>query len=79
MLLLVVGVSSGVWLAACYFRPLLDAANTDMIMAMQFRDSLENLAGEQGKKLSELAVAGELRERKAALAMVKAKVDAQPD
>ncbi len=78
-LLLVLGAASGAWLAACHYRPLLDAANAGLATAKQDRDNLETLTGEQGRKLGELVLAGELRERNAALAIAKAKDDAQPD
>lgn len=79
VLLLVLGVAGGAWLAACHYRPLLDTANTGLATAKQSLDNLETLAGEQGRKLGELVLAGELRERSAALAIAKAKEDAQPD
>lgn len=78
-LLLALGASGGGWLAACHYRPLLDTANTGLVTAKQARGNLETLAGEQGRKLGELVLAGELRERNAALAIAKAKEDAQPD
>ena len=78
-LLLMLGAAGGGWLAACHYRPLLDTANTGLATAKQARDNLETLAGEQGRKLGELVLAGELRERSAALAIAKAKEDAQPD
>lgn len=79
VLLLGLGASGGIWLAACHYRPLLDIANIGLASAKQVRDNLETLAGEQGMKLGELVLAGELRERDAALAIAKAKEDAQPD
>ena len=78
-LLLVLGAAGGVWLGAFHYRPLLDTANTDLATAKQARDNLDTLVGEQGRKLGDLVLAGELRERKAALAIAKAKEDAQPD
>lgn len=78
-LLLALGAAGGGWLAACHYRPLLDTANTGLVTAKQARGNLETLAGEQGRKLGELVLAGELREWNAALAIVKAKEDAQPD
>ena len=78
-LLLVLGAAGGGWLAACHYRPLLDTANTGLATAKQARDNLETLASEQGRKLGELVLAGELRERNVALAIAKAKEDAQPD
>ncbi|MCT8954530.1 hypothetical protein MN546_18995 [Pseudomonas lundensis] len=79
VLLLVLGAAGGGRLAACHYRPLLDVANTDLATAKLARDNLETLAGEQGRKLGELVLAGELRERNAALAIAKAKEDARPD
>ena len=79
LLLLVLGGAGGAWLAARHYRPLLDTANTGLVTAKQARDNLETLAGEQGRKLGELVLAGELLERNAALATSKAKEDAQPD
>jgi len=79
LLLAVLGAAGGVWLAAGHYRPLLDAANTDLANAKSARDNLEALAGEQGRKLGELVQAGELREQAAALAEEKARQEAQPD
>ncbi len=79
VLLLVAGAAGGVWFAAVHYRPLLDTANTDLVTAELARDNLETLAGEQGRKLGELVLAGELRERYAALAIVKAEEDARSD
>ena len=78
-LLLALGAAGGGWLAACHYRPLLDTANTGLATAKQARDNLETLAGEQGRKLGELILTGQLRERNASLAISKAKEEAQPD
>ena len=56
-----VGAAGGAWLAACHYRSLLDTANTGLATAKQSRDNLETLADEQGRKLGELVLAGELR------------------
>lgn len=79
LLLVVLGATGGVWLAARHYRPLLDVANTDLASTKSARNSLEALAGEQGRKLGELVQAGELRERNAALAQAQAKEEARPD
>lgn len=79
VLLLVLGAAGGARLAACHYRPLLDAANTGLATTKLARDNLETLTGEQGRKLGELVLAGELRERNAALAIAKAKEGAQLD
>jgi len=79
VLLLALGAGGGVWLASGHYRPLLDAANIDLAKATSARDNLETLAGEQGRKLGELVLAGQLRERIAAQAQEKAKQEAQPD
>lgn len=78
-LLLLLGAGGGVWLAAGHYRPLLDAANGDLVSAKAARDNLVTLTGEQGRKLGELVLAGELRERNATLAQEKASQEAQPD
>lgn len=79
ILLVILGMGGGVWLAARHYRQILDAANTDLATARSARDNLEALAGEQGRKLGDLVLAGELRERSAALAQEKALQEAQPD
>lgn len=79
ILLLVLGGGCGAWLAARHYRPLLDAANTNLVTTRSALDSLEALAVEQGRKLGELVQAGELRERNAALAQEKARQEARPD
>lgn len=79
LFLLSVGAGSGAWLAARHYLPLLNAANQDLIRAASARDNLEALAGEQGRKLSELVKAGELREQQATVAQEKARQDAGPD
>ena len=79
ILLLVLGGGCGAWLAARHYRPLLDAANTNLVTTRSALDSLEALAVEQSRKLGELVQAGELRERNAALAQEKARQEAQPD
>ena len=79
VLLLATGTGLGIWLAAGHYRPLLDTANSDLSIAKAGRDNLEALAGEQGRKLGELVLAGEVRERAAAQLMTKAKEEAQPD
>lgn len=79
ILLLVLGAGGGAWFASRHYRPLIDAANLDLAVAKLARDNLEALAGEQGRKLGELARAGDLRERNAALAQEKAAQEAQPD
>ena len=78
-LLLLLGAGGGVWLAAGHYRPLLDAANGDLVSAKAARDNLVTLTGEQGRTLGELVLAGELRERNATLAQEKASQEAHPD
>lgn len=79
VLLLVLGAGGGAWLATRHYRPLLDAANTNLVSALSARNNLEALAGEQSRKLGELVHAGDLRERTAAQAQAKAAQEAQPD
>lgn len=79
ILLLAAGAGIGVWLAADYYRPLLDTANRDLATAKSGRDHLEALVGEQGRKLGELVLAGEERDRRAEQALADAKEQAKPD
>lgn len=58
LLLLVVGAGAGGWLSTGHYRPLLDAANSDLSTVKAGRDNLDALAGEQGRKLGELVLAG---------------------
>ena len=78
-LLLVLGAGGGAWFASRHYRPLLDAANSDLASTTAARDNLVALTGEQGRKLGELIQAGDLRERNAAMAQEKASQEAQPD
>ena len=78
-LLLSLGAAGGAWLAANHYRPLLDTSYGDLAKTKLARDNLEELAGEQGRKLGELVTAGELRERNAAQAIAKAKEEAGAD
>lgn len=79
LLVLVLGAAGGAWFSAGHYRPLLDTANSDLSTAKAGRDNLEALACEQGRKLGELVLAGETRERAAVLAQAQAKKEAQPD
>jgi len=79
VLLFALGAAGGCWLADRHYRPLLDTANTDLATAKLARDNLETLAGEQGKKLGELVLAGNERVRQAARAVAYAKELAKPD
>lgn len=79
LLLVSAGTGFGAWLAAGHYRPLLDASNKDLAKATLARDNLITLTDEQGHKLGDLVQAGELRERAAALALEKARAEAQPD
>jgi hypothetical protein len=79
ILFLVLGAAGGVWLASSHYRPLLDSANSDLVSTKAARDNLEAMAGEQGRKLGELAQAGKDREQAATLAQDKAAQEAQPD
>lgn len=73
VLVLVAGAALGAWQASRHYRPLLDAALGDVVAAKAGRANLEALAGEQGRKLGDLVLAGQERERHAA----KAQADAQ--
>lgn len=79
VLLLALGAAGGFWLAHSHYRPLLDTANTDLATAKLARDNFETLAGEQGRKLGELVIAGDERARQAAQAVADATELAKPD
>ena len=79
LLLLTAGIAGGARLSANHYRPLLDTANSDLSAVKAGRDNLEALVGEQGRKLGELVLAGQVRERAAALAQAQAKQEAQHD
>ena len=79
VLLFAFGTAGGCWLAGRHYRPLLDTASTDLATAKLARDNLETLAGEQGRKLGELVLAGDQRARQAAQAVADAKELAKPD
>lgn len=78
-LLLTAGAGIGAWLAADHYRPLLDTANRNLATATAGRDNLESLAGEQGRKLGELVLAGNTRAEAAGKAVGQAKEEAKPD
>jgi len=79
ILLLAAGAAGGVWLAAQHYRPLLDAANSDLATAKSARDNLLALTSEQNAALAGMAQAAKTREEAAALAASKAKELAQGD
>ncbi|AZD01407.1 hypothetical protein [Pseudomonas chlororaphis] len=76
-LLIAAGAGLGAWLAAGHYRPQLDAAQDDLATAKAGRANLEALAGEQGRKLGELVLAGREREQRAAQAQADARELAQ--
>lgn len=79
VMLLAAGAGIGVWLAADHYRPLLDTANRNLATVTAGRDNLESLAGEQGRKLGELAQAGKDRAERASKTLAVAKEEAKPD
>ncbi|KAF0865941.1 hypothetical protein K5F93_12080 [Pseudomonas protegens] len=79
VLVLVAGGALGAWLASRHYRPLLDIAQTELATAKTGRNNLEALAGEQGRKLGDLVLAGQERERRAAQAQADAQDLAQHD
>ncbi|MCC3698788.1 hypothetical protein [Pseudomonas phage PseuP_222] len=79
VLVLVAGAALGAWLSSRHYRPLLDTAQTELATTKAGRDNLEALAGEQGRKLGDLVLAGEERERRAAQAQADAQELAQHD
>ena len=79
LLLIVVGSDLGRWLAVRHYQPLLDAAYAELANAKAARGTLETLAGEQGRKLGALVLAGDERARRADQAVADAKELAKPD
>lgn len=79
VLVLVAGAALGAWLASRHYRPLLDTAQADLATVKAGRDNLEALAGEQGRKLGDLVLAGQERERHAAQAQADAQAQAKYD
>lgn len=79
VLVLAAGAALGAWLSSRHYRPLLDTAQTELATTKAGRDNLEALAGEQGRKLGDLVLAGEERERRAAQAQADAQELAQHD
>ncbi|AZD47546.1 hypothetical protein [Pseudomonas chlororaphis] len=78
-LLIAASVGLGVWLAAGHYPPLLDAAEDDLAATKAGRANLETLAGEQGRKLGDLVLVGQERERRAAQAQADARDLAKTD
>lgn len=72
VLVLAAGAALGGWLASRHYRPLLDTAQADLATAKAGRNNLEALAGEQGRKLGDLVLAGQEREHRAAQAQADA-------
>ncbi|MDD1150418.1 hypothetical protein M5G25_19240 [Pseudomonas sp. TNT2022 ID357] len=79
VLVLALGAALGAWLTSRHYRPLLDIAQVDLATAKAGRDNMEALAGEQGRKLGDLVLAGQERERRAAQAQADAQELAQHD
>ncbi|WOE77475.1 hypothetical protein RZO07_19380 [Pseudomonas protegens] len=79
VLVLAAGAALGGWMASRHYRPLLDTAQAELATVKAGRDNLEALAGEQGRKLGDLVLAGQERERRAAQAQADAKELAQHD
>lgn len=79
LVLIGAGGAAGVWLAAGHYRPLLDAAGTDLVMCRSVTGNLEALAEEQGRKVGELVEQGKDRQAKAERAVKQAQVDAKAD
>lgn len=79
VLVFAVGAALGAWLASRHYRPLLDTAQVELATAKAGRDNLEALAGEQGRRLGDLVLAGKERERRAAQAQADANELAKHD
>ncbi|MDF3932299.1 hypothetical protein [Pseudomonas citronellolis] len=69
-------LSTGAWLAARHYRPLLDAAQADAARCVEARNSLLLQVEEQNRRLEELALASKARESAAAQALQAAETEA---
>lgn len=78
-LLLALGGAGGGWLAAGYYRPLLDETTGAALKCQAARDNLSRLAAEQGKALGDLTMAANERQAIAEQAVTEAKASAQTD
>lgn len=79
VLVLVAGAALGAWLSSRHYRPLLDTSQEALATAKAGRANLEALAGEQGRRLGDLVLAGQDRERHAAQAQADAQELAKHD
>ncbi|MBF8806662.1 hypothetical protein [Pseudomonas putida] len=79
VLLVALGGTGGVWLAAGHYRPVLDEANGEVVACVAARDNLSGLAQEQGKALGDLALAANARQAGAEKAVGEAKASADID
>lgn len=75
------GAATGVWLAAGHYRPLLDAAGTDLATCRSITGNLEALADEQGRKVGELVEQAKDRQANAERAVKQAQIErgSEPD
>ncbi|KSW22757.1 MULTISPECIES: hypothetical protein [unclassified Pseudomonas] len=76
LLLVAVGASLGVWLAAGHYRPQLDQAAQDLAACRAARGNLETLVGDQNTAIASLANQAEQRQAKAAQAVADAQQQA---
>ncbi|WP_258571603.1 hypothetical protein [Pseudomonas protegens] len=79
VLVLASGAVLGAWMISRHYRPQLDTALGDLAVAKAGRNNLEALAGEQGRKLGDLVLAGQERERRAAQAQADTQALAKND
>lgn len=77
--LILLGIVAGCWVAAGYFRPLLDAEQDEAATCKAARDNLSGLAAEQGKALGELTLAALARQAGAEQAIAEARAGALAD
>ncbi|AGN82823.1 hypothetical protein N5K35_24325 [Pseudomonas sp. GD03651] len=79
VLLILLGMAVGTWLATSHFRPALDEEQDRVAMCTAARDNLAGLAQEQGKALGDLTLAANERQARAEQAVAEAKASAQVD
>lgn len=78
-LLIVLGMTVGIWATTSHFRPLLDDQQDKTAQCTAARDNLYGLATEQGKALGDLMLAANTRQDAAEKAVSKSKASADLD
>ncbi|QQE82869.1 hypothetical protein [Pseudomonas putida] len=78
-LLILFGMTLGIWATTGHFRPLLDDQQGKAAQCTAARDNLAGLAAEQGKALGDLTLAANERQARAEQAVSEARASADLD